>query len=331
MASESKKSIIAAIIGNSTVMVAKIIGFAVTGSSAMLAESIHSFADVMNQTLLLIGVQQSHKKADSTHTTGYGKERFIWSLISAVGIFFLGCGVTIYHGVSHLLHPTAPVAVNMWSIGILLFSLAVEGYVLFIAWKALKTMSKGAPFWQYLRKEADPSAVAVLMEDAAACLGVLIAMSSLLLTHFTNQYYWDAIGSILIGILLGFVAVWLIARNRELLIGESIPEKDMTKLLHILKKKSYLGNVDHIRTEVIGASEYDIQVEIELDEQKLAQTIPIDLKAEYEKISSFEDFSHFAQKLSVQSMEHVTQTIDDLEKEIQEQLPKTRFIDIEPN
>ena len=168
MASESKKSIIAAIVGNSTVMVAKIIGFAVTGSSAMLAESIHSFADVMNQTLLLIGVQQSHKKADSTHATGYGKERFIWSLISAVGIFFLGCGVTIYHGVSHLLHPTDPVAVNMWSIGILLFSLAVEGYVLFIAWKALQKMAQGAPFWQYLRKEADPSAVAVLMEDAAS-------------------------------------------------------------------------------------------------------------------------------------------------------------------
>ena len=330
MAANSKTSVIAAISGNTIVMIAKCIGFFFTGSSSMLAESIHSFADVLNQSLLLIGMNKSERSPDTEHATGYGRERFIWSLISAVGIFFLGCGVTLYHGVSHLLHPTPHEDYGFWPFGILIFSLAIEGWVFFIAWKSIKTAAKDKPFWQYLRKEADPSSVAVFMEDAAACFGIIIALLSITLTSWTHETYWDAIGSIIIGILLGVIAVWLIQRNRELLVGQKIPEQDMEKLKAILKK-GYLGKVDHIRSEVIGAEEYDIQVEIEVNEHKLVETIPISLQEEYEKIKNFEDFSIFAQKLSVLSMEHLTTTIDELESEIQKELPNTRFIDIEPN
>lgn len=330
MAANSKTSVIAAISGNTIVMIAKCIGFFFTGSSSMLAESIHSFADVLNQSLLLIGMNKSERSPDTEHATGYGRERFIWSLISAVGIFFLGCGVTLYHGVSHLLHPTPHEDYGFWPFGILIFSLAIEGWVFYIAWKSIKMAAKDKPFWQYLRKEADPSSVAVFMEDAAACFGIIIALISIALTSWTHETYWDAIGSIIIGILLGVIAVWLIQRNRELLVGQKIPEQDMEKLRAILKK-GYLGKVDHIRSEVIGADEYDIQVEIEVNERKLIETIPISLQEEYEKIKNFEDFSVFAQKLSVLSMEHLTTTIDELESEIQKELPNTRFIDIEPN
>jgi zinc transporter 9 len=331
MGTHSKKSILAAIGGNTIVMCAKSFGFIITGSSAMLAESIHSLADIINQTLLLVGAIRSEKEADSEHTTGYGRERFVWALISAVGIFFLGCGVTIYHGISHLLHPIPHQESSLWPIVILIFSLVVEGAVLFIAWRELRHSANERPFWKYIQTEADPSIVAVFMEDAAACLGVIIALISITLTSITHQTYWDAIGSILIGILLGFVAIWLIQRNKELLIGQSIPKQDIEKLQSILQEKSYLGKIDHIRTEVIGASEYDIQVEIEFNEKKLVQSLSIDLKEEYEKIKNFEDFVSFSQKLSVQSMEHVTQTIDLLEQEIRKELPSTRFIDIEPN
>ena len=153
MASNSKKSVLAAIGGNTVVMIAKCIGFFFTGSSSMLAESIHSFADVLNQSLLLIGMNKSEKSPDKEHATGYGRERFIWSLISAVGIFFLGCGVTIYHGVSHLMHPTPHEDYGFWPFGILLFSLAIEGWVFYIAWKSIKTAAEDKPFWKYLRKE----------------------------------------------------------------------------------------------------------------------------------------------------------------------------------
>jgi len=330
MAANSKKSVIAAIGGNTIVMIAKCIGFFFTGSSSMLAESIHSFADVLNQSLLLFGMNKSERSPDTEHATGYGRERFIWSLISAVGIFFLGCGVTLYHGVSHLLHPTPHQDYGLWPFGILIFSLAIEGWVFYIAWKSLKEAANEKPFWQYLRKEADPSAVAVFMEDAAACFGIIIALISIGLAAWTHETYWDAIGSIMIAILLGVIAVWLIQRNRELLVGQRIPEQDMHRLKEILKK-GYLGKVDHIRSEVIGAEEYDIQVEIEVNERKLVETIPISLQEEYEKIQNFEDFSAFAQKLSILSMEHLTTTIDQLEAEIQKELPNTRFIDIEPN
>ena len=330
MASNSKKSVIAAIGGNTIVMIAKCIGFFFTGSSSMLAESIHSFADVLNQSLLLIGMNKSEKKPDKEHATGYGRERFVWSLISAVGILFLGCGVTIYHGVAHLLHPTPHEDYGLWPFFILIFSLIIEGWVLYVAWRDIKNSAKEKPFWQYLKKEADPSVVAVFMEDSAACIGIIIAFISVGLTSLTHQTYWDAIGSIMIGLLLGIIAIWLVQRNRELLVGQRIPEQDMEALKKILQK-NYLGNVDHIRSEVIGAEEYDIQVEIEVNEQKLVETLPVSLKEEYEKIHTFEDFSAFAQKLSVLSMEHLTKTIDQLEQEIQQELPNTRFIDIEPN
>lgn len=330
MAANSKKSVIAAIAGNTIVMFAKCIGFFFTGSSSMLAESIHSFADVLNQSLLLIGMNKSEKSPDTEHATGYGRERFIWSLISAVGIFFLGCGVTVYHGVSHLLHPTPHEDYGLWPFFILLFSLAIEGWVFYIAWKSIAIAAEDKPFWKYLRKEADPSAVAVFMEDAAACFGIIIALMSIALTSWTHETYWDAIGSITIGVLLGVIAIWLIQRNRELLVGQRIPEQDMEKLQQLLKK-GYLGKVDHIRSEVIGAEQYDIQVEIEVNERKLVETIPIALQEEYEKIQNFDDFTAFAQKLSILSMEHLTSTIDQLEAEIQEELPRTRFIDIEPN
>lgn len=330
MASNSKTSVIAAIGGNTVVMIAKCIGFFFTGSSSMLAESIHSFADVLNQSLLLIGMNKSEKNPDAEHATGYGRERFVWSLISAVGIFFLGCGVTLYHGVSHLLHPTPHEDYGLWPFFILIFSLAIEGWVLYIAWRDIKAAAQGKPFLNYLRKEADPSAVAVFMEDSAACIGIIIALISIALTSWTHQTYWDAIGSIIIGLLLGWIAIWLVQRNRELLIGQRIPEQDIKTLRKILQK-GYLGKVDHIRSEVIGAGEYDIQVEIDVNEHKLVETLPIVLREEYEKIHTFEDFSAFAQKLSVLSMEHLTTTIDNLEKEIQQELPNTRFIDIEPN
>lgn len=332
MSVESKKSVLSAIVGNTIVMFAKFGVFLSTGSSAMLAEGIHSLADVMNQSLLYIGVIKSENHPDKEHSSGYGRERFIWSLISAVGIFFLGCGVTIYHGVESLLHPHESHSVDMSvSIGVLLFALVVEGYVLYVAYAGLKKQAGTKPFFDFVQNEADPSSVAVLMEDAAACIGVIIAMISILLTHFTHQHYWDAIGSILIGILLGFVAFWLISRNRDLLIGKSIPDEEIERLKEILREKKFLGKIDHIRTEVIGADQYDIQVEIEFDERILSQTMDLNLKEKYESIQCYEDFEKYSLELAVQSMEKLTRTIDELEKEIQKELPNTKFIDIEPN
>ena len=335
MATGSKASVISAIIGNSLVMVSKIIGFILTGSSSMLAESIHSFADVMNQWLLWLGITKSEQAPDDHHARGYGRERFVWALISAVGIFFLGCGVTVYHGIEKLIHPVEHIAYTPLEYGsalaILGFSLLVEGYVLWIAYKTIKDDSQGKAFWGYLFNEADSSVVAVLMEDAAACLGILIAFCALILTQMTGQFYWDAIGSILVGILLGWIAVWLTHRNRELLIGQSMPQKDLDTLMNVLQQSEFVEQIDHIHTEVIGVNQYEAQIEADFDEHVLVRSVDVDLRTAYTQIQSEDDFVEFCEQYGVKCMQHVREKIDELEAEIRQKIPKVDYIDIEPN
>jgi solute carrier family 30 (zinc transporter), member 9 len=315
-------------------MVAKFVASTVTGSSTMLAEGFHSLADVLNQTLLLLGIERSNKDANIEFHSGFGRERFIWSLISAVGVFFLGCGASLYHGISGLLSDAHHELTNIpWAIGVLLFSLIVEGIVLYLAASSLikQATAEDIPFMDYIDEQADPTEVAVLLEDSAACLGLVIALIAIGLTYWTGELYWDAIGSILIGVLLGFVAIVLVQKNRSLLIGRSIPATDMKILRSILNSKKYLGEIQHIRAEVIGSGKYEVQIEIEFNEHHLVQSLPFDLKTAYDGISTFEDFQGFCTNFSEHAMQHMVTTIDELELEIQNKIPEIEFIDIEPN
>ena len=156
MAGGSTTAVGAAIIGNALVAIAKFAAFFITGSGSMLSESIHTLADMLNQILLLIGIVRSDKDADQYYQYGYKSERYVWALISAVGIFFLGCGVTIYHGIQTLLHPHELVGLG-WALGVLVVSFVIEGIVLAIAVRGAKDQSKGKPFFHYLKTEAEPS------------------------------------------------------------------------------------------------------------------------------------------------------------------------------
>ena len=217
----STRAVVIAIVGNFSVMCAKFIAFFATGSGALFSEGVHTFADLLNQILLLIGIKRSTHNADDKFAYGYAAERYVWALISAVGIFFLGCGVTMYHGISSLLHEHEPLSHLGWAVGVLIISFIIEFYVLIVAVRSVKQAADGKPLFKYMKDEADPAIVAVVLEDSAACLGVLIALAAIALTHLTGHQYWDAVGSITIGILLGLIAFWLIQRNRSILIGES--------------------------------------------------------------------------------------------------------------
>lgn len=342
MADGSKKSVMAAICGNTLVMISKLIGFVITASPSMLAESIHSFADVMNQALLLLGIHRSEKDPDSLFSRGYGRERFVWALISAVGIFFLGCGVTVVHGIESLMHHSpategSEVTSGLgWNVGILLFSLVIEGAVLWIAVSSAKKLSNG-PLLTFIKEEADPSLAAVLMEDAAACLGILIALGAIILSHWTGAHYWDAIGSIFIGVLLGFVAIWLTIRNKSILVGQAMPKGYSQKLNLMLRNKAYIQKINHIHTEQIGASDFDVQIEAEIDETILNEMMKLNYEALYQNIlddnqqASPAAFEIVCRKVSVDSMSFLNSIIDDLEEEIRSQLPMIKYIDIEPN
>ncbi len=331
MAADGSRTTVAmAIGGNSLVMVAKFVAFGITGSGAMLSEAIHTLADVLNQILLMVGIVRSEKPADGDYRYGYGQERFVWALISAVGIFFLGCGVTLYHGISSLMHPHEVSGLG-WAVGVLLFSLAVEGVVLYVAARALLRAAAGEPFWRYVNDKADPSAVAVVLEDFAACLGVIIALVCILLVQVTGAVWWDAVGSILIGVLLGAVAIWLIARNRELLVGRALPPATRARVQEVVRQHGAVTRMVRIKSRPLGPESYDVMLELDFDGSKIAQRMEGRLIEAWDEIEDYASFKAFAVRFADEVVDALGDEIDEMEAEIREAVPEAKHIDIEPD
>jgi zinc transporter 9 len=328
MAAGSRRAVAAAIAGNGIVALAKLVAFLLTGSAAMLSESLHSVADTMNQVLLMIGINRSTRRADPQFPFGYGAERAVWALMSAVGIFFLGCGVTLYHGVSALIHPHQ--LTDLWvAVAVLVISLLIEGYVLMVAVRAVYQAAGSQSFWRYLRHEADPTVVAVVLEDSVACLGVLIAMLGIALSHLTGTTAWDAIASILIGLLLGAIAICLIARSRRLLVGPAVPPEVHQQIRRIITSHRSVEKIINLRTRVLDTETYRVAADLEFDGEQLAEKLEAGLRQAYTEISSYEDFRAFATHYADDVVEALGDEIDAMEEEIRQQVPKARYLDIE--
>lgn len=215
-------TVLAAMAANLVIMVAKFVAAAFSGSAAMFAEGVHSAVDTANQGIILFGVKRSRKPADEDHPFGYGKEVYFWALIYAVLLFGIGGGVSVYEGVTRLLSGRGEVAESyLWSYVVLGVALVSEGTSWVIAVRAVKQEERGNGFLQKLFRSKDPSRFIVVGEDSAALFGVLIAAVGLGLTQWTGSPYPDAIASILIGLILGAAAIYLVAQSRRLLVGES--------------------------------------------------------------------------------------------------------------
>ena len=333
MAGGSKTSVIAALVGNTVVMIAKFTAFFFTGSGSMFAEGIHTLADVGNQALLLVGIVRSGKGPTEKYNYGQGQERFVWALISAVGIFFLGCGVTLAHGIDTLISPhEGPPHDLTWAIGVLIGSFVIEFYVLVVAYRDLRKRAGDRPFIPFLRKEADPAAVAVLLEDAAACFGVLLAMGAIVLTQVTGHAFWDSIGSILIGLLLGAVAVWLTFRNRELLVGRAAPQEAREAILAALEAAPSVEKVVRFKSKVIDTETYDVLVELEFHGEKLAEAFEPKLREAYAGgFQDFEQFYAFAKKFADDVVHELGERVDRIEQRVQDAVPEVKHIDVEPD
>jgi cation diffusion facilitator family transporter len=220
MASASKKVIIAALIGNALIAVTKFIAAAITGSSAMLSEGIHSLVDTGNQLLLLYGLRAAKRPADERFPFGHGKEIYFWSFVVAILVFALGAGVSIYGGIEHVRHP---VAISNPLINYVVLGLAMlfEGAALFFAFTEF-TRAKGK--WGYIeavQRGKDPTLFVVLFEDSAAMLGLVVAFLGVWLTQVTGLMWFDGLASILIGCILAGTAIWLAYETKGLLIGEA--------------------------------------------------------------------------------------------------------------
>jgi cation diffusion facilitator family transporter len=206
-------------------------GFAafMTGSGAMLAETIHSFSDCANQALLLVGVRQSRRSANAKHPLGYGRAIYFWSFMVAMLLFSVGGMFSIYEGI-HKYNNPEPVERIEWGIGILLFSLALEGYATYSNLVELNVRRGSTGLWQYLKSTKDSDLIVIFGENSAAVFGLILAIAALLASYYTGDGHYDGLGSFAIGVVLILVAIFLSIKVKSLLIGESA-DPVITKLV----------------------------------------------------------------------------------------------------
>lgn len=325
-------SVISALTGNILITILKLFGFFISGSGALLSEAIHSFADTANQSLLMIGIRRSSRKATKEFSYGYGKERFLWALISACGIFFVGAGATVYQGIIGLVRPEH-VQVNHIVFFILAISFVVESITFMVAYRELRK-DGGRMKLKKMLERGDPATIAVLYEDGIAVLGVSVAFVSILLTKLTGAYYWDAFGSIIIGLMLATMAIILINKNRALLLEKAIPEEVKERIVEILEEDPAIEKVMDFRSAIMDVGKYRIKCDVEFNGNALAREMFARgvLQEEFELVKDdYQEFIRFCVDYVDRVPRLVGNHIDKIEKRIQKEFPEVVHIDIELN
>jgi len=269
MSHGSTKAVVTAFAANAMVTVAKFVGFALSGSSALLAEAVHSLADTANQGLLYLGLRRSVRKADEEHQFGYGQERYFWNLISAVTIFFLGCAYTIMHALEQLRHDHAP-ELSWVPFAIVGFAFVMEGSSFMVATNEFRQQSSlaGKTFKTYLVETRDPTTLAVLIEDGAALLGLLVALIGMGLAAYTGSAEFDGIAAICIGLLMGGLAFFLAASNRKYLLNHSNEEVDEIAT-RMWQADDQVQHVQRVNSIVLSPEDTLLMAEVELREETI--------------------------------------------------------------
>ena len=272
MATTGKKTILAALIANVGIAIAKFVGFAITKSSTMLAEGIHSSADSANQLLLLLGTQRAKRTPNPKHPFGYGRERYFWSFVVALILFSLGSLFAIYEGIEKIRHPHALENAS-WAIGILIFGIFIESFSFRTAIVEAKTI-KGETSWsRFVIRSKQPEIPVVLLEDAGALFGMVIALAAISLVKITGEPLWDGIGTLSIGVLLGLIAIVLAREMHSLIIGEAASDDDYEKIEKLIQNSNEIVHVVEIRTQHLGPEEILIGARVAFDESLQAKEI----------------------------------------------------------
>jgi cation diffusion facilitator family transporter len=219
-APQNNRTLVIALAANFGIAVSKFVAAAMTGSSAMLTEGVHSVVDCANQLLLIWGRRQSKKPADRRHPFGYGRELYFWSFVVAILVFALGACVSVYEGIVHIRHPEAAVS-PLIAYGVLLIAFLLEGGSTVTAFKEFRAGKGDLSWWQALRRSKDPPAFIVLLENGAAMAGILAAAAGLALSQLTGNPFFDGAASVVIGLILGLTGWLLAVESKALLIGES--------------------------------------------------------------------------------------------------------------
>ncbi len=263
-----------ALAANLVIAVAKLAGGLISGSSAMLAEAAHSVADTMNQVFLLASLKVAERPPDTEHPFGYGKARFFWSFLAAVGIFVAGAIFSIYEGVHTILHggESGGIVVSYVVLGV---AFVAEG----TSWlKALRQVRgeaqrAGQPLLRYVRESKDPTVKTVLTEDSVAVLGLVLAAIGIGLHHMTGNAWWDGAAAIAIGVLLAVVAVALGRDTCDLLIGEAADPGLVSDVYHRLTGAPEVSQVVELLTMHLGPDSVLVAARLDLDDELRADEV----------------------------------------------------------
>jgi cation diffusion facilitator family transporter len=295
----SRKAIIAAFFANLGIAIAKFVGFLITRSAGLLAESGHSLADTGNQALLMLGSKRGNRPADRAHPFGYGPERYFWAFVVALVLFSMGGLFALYEGIDKLRHPHEVESAAV-AFGILIFAIVLESYSLRTAVKEANHVRPPGMGWvSFIRTSKSPELPVVLLEDVGAEVGLFFALFGLILAEVTGNPRWDAVGSVVIGLLLVVIAFVLAREMKPLLIGESASDSDQEHIEGALSSAPNVNSIIHLRTMHLGP-----------DNLLLAAKV---------------DFDHSL------SVEQLAQAIDQAEQAVRAAVPKATTIYIEPD
>ncbi len=265
-------AVLGALFANGIITILKFIAAVITGSSGMMAEALHSFADTTNQVFLLLGLRFYKRPASEKHPFGYGKERFFWSFIAAIFIFGVGATYAIYEGVVKLSHPHPPENLK-WAYWVLAISFVLEaGSICLAIYQEVKEAHhEGLTFFAYLRESKDPTAKTVIFEDSAALLGIVIAGVGIYLTdHHSGPgdgAYWDGLASIVIGLVLAVVAFVLARSSRGLLLGEAANPKTVSAIKQAIESHPNVIKVVELLTMHLAPKQILINAHVNLRDE----------------------------------------------------------------
>src|SRR5918997_2713242 len=296
-ASGGTRAIVAALLANAGIAIAKFVGWLVTGSSSMLAESVHSVADTSNQGLLLLGGKRAQRAATADPPSGYGRARYFYSFVVALLLFSLGSVFALYEGI-HKLESHEPLTSPLVAVAILVVAIGLETFSFRTAIVESRPLKGSGTWWQFIRQAKVPELPVVLLEDLGALVGLILALFGVGLTVLTGDPVWDAIGTICIGVLLGVIAIILIIEMKSLLIGEGAAPPVLSEIVAAIESGDVQRGIP-LKTQYIGPEEMLVAAKI-----ALAPGLPL---------------------------EAVAAAIDGAEARIRERVPDARIIYLEPD
>lgn len=319
--------------GNVVITIAKFLAWMHSGSSAMLSETIHSLVDCGNQTLLLIGIRAAATAPDRHHQYGYGKSIYFWSLVSALGTFWLGAGVSLRNSFQDLLNPTVQLEEITWDVwGVLGISFAIDGSVLHQTFQLLRdSKPKHLTILEHIRRIRDPTTLAVLLEDSGACLGVVMAIVGIGLSQAFANPMFDSIAGCCISGLLAAMGLALARLNERYLLGQAVEPEIVEGIRKLLMARPGIDNVQSVQSQWIGPYTFAYKAEVDFDGTYLAAK----LMARYE--DEFLGSARLKEDLPVLLAfyaEDVVRTLErevrEVEREIRALHPEAQFIELEP-